>query len=261
MVNRIWHHHFGRGIVGTLDNLGLVGDQPTHPALLDWLAVEFLNRGWSMKEMHRLIMTSEAYQMASAFEHDGSQAADPENQLPWRYRMRRLEAETVRDAIMTASGGIDLTVGGLPVFPYVPEEILRSQAHGRWDNQPDGPHTWRRSVYVYRRRSLGLPFFDTFDLPDQNVTAAARNVSTVPTQALTLINNPFVVGQADLLAARLEQAAPDDLGRQIELAYEIALTRPPRDDEAAVARELVEQQSLLDFAHVMFNLNEFLYVR
>ena len=261
LVNRVWHHHFGRGIVGTLDNLGLMGDQPTHPALLDWLAVEFVNRGWSIKEMHRLIMTSQAYQIASAFESDANQAADPENRLLWRYRMQRLEAEIVRDSIMTVSGAIDLTVGGRPVFPYVPEEILRSQAHGRWDEQPDGPHAWRRSVYVYRRRSLGLPFFDTFDLPDQNVTAAARNVSTVPTQALTLINNPFVLGQAALFAERLERAAPGDLARQVELAYQIALTRPPTDVEAMLARDLVERQSLVDFAHVVFNLNEFLYVR
>ena len=111
----------------------------------------------------------------------------------WRYRQRRLEAEIVRDAIMTASGGIDLSVGGPPVFPFVPEQILLSQAHGTWRNQPDGPAVWRRSVYVYRRRPLGFPFFDTFDLPDQNVTAAARHVSTVPTQALTLLNNPFLL--------------------------------------------------------------------
>ena len=261
LVNRVWHHHFGRGIVGTLDNVGLMGDQPTHPELLDWLAVEFVNRGWNIKQMHRLMMMSEAYRMASAFEDASNMTADPQNRHLWRYRMQRLEAEIVRDAIMAVAGSIDLTVGGPPVFPFVPEEILKSQAHGRWDEQPDGPHAWRRSVYVYRRRSLGLPFFDTFDLPDQNVTAAARNVSTVPTQALTLINNPFVVGQAQLFANRLEREAPDDLTGQIDLAYRIALTRPPTGEESAVARELVEQQSLVDFAHVMMNLNEFLYVR
>ncbi len=261
LVNRIWHHHFGRGIVGTLDNLGRMGDRPTHPELLDWLAVEFVNRGWSIKEMHRLIMTSDAYQMASAFEQADNAEADPQNQRLWRYRLQRLDAEILRDAIMTTSGAIDLTVGGVPVFPHVPEQILRSQAHDRWDDEPDGPHAWRRSVYVYRRRSLGFPFFDTFDLPDQNVTAAARNVSTVPTQALTLMNNPFVLAQAELFATRLELAAPGDVARQIELAYEIALTRPPTDVETSVARDLVDRQSLMDLAHVMFNLNEFLYIR
>ena len=262
MVNRIWHHHFGRGIVRTLDNMGTMGDAPTHPELLDWLAVEFTDRGWSMKEMHRLLMTSEAYQMASADQSAANSAADPDNQLLWRYRPQRLEAEALRDSIMTVSGGIDLTVGGPPIFPHIPEEILRVSAEkGFWDNQPDGPEVWRRSVYVYRRRSLGFPFFDTFDLPDQNQTAAARNVSTVATQALTLMNNQFVLGQAALFADRLEREAPGDLDRQVDLAYRIALTRSPTADEADVARALVTEQSLVDLTHVMLNLNEFLYLR
>ena len=261
-VNRIWHHHFGRGIVRTLDNLGTMGDPPTHPELLDWLAVEFMDRGWSTKEMHRLLMTSEAYQMVSSYGHAGNSDADPDNRLVWRYQAQRLEAEALRDAIMTVSGGIDLTVGGEPIFPYIPEEILEtSQGKGHWDNQPDGPDVWRRSVYVYRRRSLGFPFFDTFDLPDQNQTAAARNVSTVPTQALTLMNNEFVLRQAALFADRLEREAPGDLDRQIDLAYRIALTRAPAVDEAEVARALATEQSLVDLTHVMLNLNEFLYLR
>ena len=261
-VNRIWHHHFGRGIVRTLDNLGKMGDPPTHPELLDWLAVEFMERGWSVKEMHRLLMTSEAYQMASSYDGDTNRAVDPENQLLGHYQGQRLEAEALRDQIMTVSGGIDLTVGGPPVFPYIPDEILKaSQGKGHWDNQPDGPDVWRRSVYVYRRRSLGFPFFDTFDLPDQNQTAAARNVSTVPTQALTLMNNAFVLRQAELFAGRLEREAPGDLDRQIDLAYRIALTRTPSADEAAVAKTLVSEQSLVDLTHVILNLNEFLYLR
>ena len=262
MVNRIWHHHFGRGIVRTLDNVGTMGDPPTHPELLDWLAVEFMDRGWSVKEMHRLLMTSEAYQMASSYGSDPNSAADPDNQLVWRYRPHRLEAEALRDAIMTLSGGIDLTVGGEPIFPFIPPEILEaSQGKGYWNNQPDGPEVWRRSVYVYRRRSLGFPFFDTFDLPDQNQTAALRNVSTVATQALTLMNNEFVLGQAALFADRLERAAHGDLDRQIDLAYRIALTRAPTADEAELAKALVDDQSLVDLTHVMLNLNEFLYLR
>ena len=261
MVNRIWHHHFGRGIVRTLDNLGRMGDAPTHPELLDWLAVEFMDRGWSVKEMHRLLMTSEAYQMASAHEDAGNRAADPDNRLLWQYRPQRLEAEALRDAIMTVSGGIDLTVGGPPVFPHVPRELLLAARNGYWENQGDGPEVWRRSVYVYRRRSLGFPFFDTFDLPDQNQTAAARNVSTVATQALTLMNNEFVLNQARLFADRLERAAPGDVDRQIDLAYRIALTRPPAPEEAEIARGLVSSQSLVDLTHVMLNLNEFLYLR
>ena len=162
---------------------------------------------------------------------------------------------------MATSGGIDLTVGGPPVFPNVPKEILDSRLFGRWDVHPDGPDVWRRSVYVYRMRSIVFPFFETFDLPDQGVTAAARNVSTVPTQALTLLNNPFVVGQAELFAQRVQQAAPNDVSGQIDLIYRIALTRLPTEEEAAIARELVDARSLVDLAHVMFNLNEFLYLR
>ncbi len=280
IVNRIWHHHFGRGIVRTLDNLGRMGDTPTHPELLDWLAVEFMDRGWSIKEMHRLLMTSEAYRMASSFRHEASADADPENNLLWHYRGQRLEAEILRDAIMTVSGGIDLTVGGPAVFPHIPSDILfqsdgkgfwcgnppagqriTAPSTGFWCEEPDRPEVWRRSVYVFRRRSLGFPFFDTFDLPDQNQTAAARNVSTVSTQALTLMNNPFVLNQAELFAARLEREAPGDLDAQIDLAYLIALTRKPTDAEREVARGLATEQSLVDFTHVMMNLNEFLYLR
>ena len=261
MANRIWHHHFGRGIVRTLDNLGRMGDAPTHPELLDYLAVEFMDRGWSVKEMHRLLMTSEAYRMASAHEDADSRAADPENRLLWQYRPQRLEAEALRDAIMTVSGAIDLTVGGEPVFPHVPQELLLAARNGYWDNQEDGPDVWRRSVYVFRRRSLSFPFFETFDLPDQNQTAAARNVSTVATQALTLMNNEFVLNQARLFAERLERAAPGDVDRQVDLAYRIALTRPPAAEEARIARDLVSSQSLVDLTHVMLNLNEFLYLR
>ena len=280
MVNRIWHHHFGRGIVRTLDNLGRMGDAPSHPELLDWLAVEFMDRGWSIKEMHRLLMTSEAYGMASSFPHEASADADPENNLLWRYRGQRLEAEILRDAIMTVSGGIDLTVGGPAIFPHIPSDILfqsdgkgfwcgsppagqriTAPSTGFWCEEPDRPEVWRRSVYVFRRRSLGFPFFDTFDLPDQNQTAAARNVSTVSTQALTLMNNPFVLNQAELFAERLEREAPGDLDAQIDLAYLIALTRKPTDMEREVARGLATEQSLVDFTHVMMNLNEFLYLR
>jgi hypothetical protein len=261
IVNRVWHHHFGRGLVATLDNFGSVGERPTHPELLDWLAVELQKRRWSLKEMHRLIMTSEAYRMASSYEEASNLERDSENRFLWKYRPQRLEAEVVRDSILSVGGEIDLTVGGPPLFPYVPEEILASQAHGIWRNQPDGPAVWRRSVYVYRRRSLGFPFFATFDLPDQNVTAAARNVSTVPTQALTLMNNPFVLKQAQLFAKRLQDEVPDDVEAQIGRAYRLALGRPPTKMEAGIALDLVESGSMVDLTHVMLNLNEFLHLR
>ncbi len=261
-VNRVWHHHFGRGIVASLDNFGMVGDRPTHPELLDWLAVEFMNNGWSTKELHRLIMTSAAYRMASSFESEQNTRADRENHLLWRYRQQRLEAEAIRDVIMAASGSIDLTLGGKPIFPYIPQEILDTAVlFGRWDNQADGPDVWRRSLYVYRRRTLSFPFFETFDLPDQNITAAYRNTSTVAPQALTLMNNPFVLNQARLFARQVEERAPYDIDAQVDLVYRTALTRSPDEEEAAIGRTLVETGSLQDLTHVVFNLSEFLYRR
>jgi hypothetical protein len=263
MVNRIWAHHFGRGIVATLENFGKMGADPSHPELLDWLAVEFVNRGWSIKQMHRLMTTSAAYQMASAHEDPEAKRLDPENEYLWRFRTRRLEAEVVRDSIMAAAGTIDLTLGGPPVFPHLPEEILKPVSHGIWKREEDGPKVWRRSVYVYRKRGLMFPMFQVFDLPDQNFSAAAhRSVSTVPTQALTLLNNDFVLRQARLFAERVaKETASDDSAVQAAMAYRLALGRPPDAKELTVAEELVKNHSLVDLTHVLLNLNEFLYLR
>src|SRR5439155_4082825 len=262
IVNRIWHHHFGRGIVPTLDNFGKMGDRPTHPELLDYLAVEFMKRGWRIKEMHRLIMTSAAYRMASAYENAVNRETDHQNQYLWRYRPQRLDAEIVRDSILATSAGINLTIGGPPVFPPLPKELLTSVSHGIWKNEgADGPAVWRRSVYVYRRRGQAFPMFQVFDQPEQNVTAGARNVSTVPTQALTLLNDAFVLRQAQMFADRVKQEAGDDPARQIDLAYRIALTRPPSQTELTVALDAIKNQSLVDLTHVLLNLNEFVYTR
>ena len=261
-VNRVWYHHFGRGVVASLDNFGMVGDRPTHPELLDWLAIEFMDNGWSTKDLHRLIMTSEAYQMASSFINEQNSLADLENHFMWRYRPQRLEAEAVRDVILATSGGIDLKVGGKPIFPHIPQEILDTAVlFGRWDNQVDGPEVWRRSLYVYRRRTLSFPFFETFDLPDQNQTINTRNTSTVAPQALTLMNNPFVLSQAELFSDTIEEKVPYNVDQQVEMVYQTALTRPPTQEEAEVGRQLVELGSLDDLTHVVFNLSEFLYRR
>jgi hypothetical protein len=260
IVNRIWQKHFGRGIVPTLENFGKMGGAPSHPELLDWLAVEFMNGGWSLKRITRLMMMSEAYQMASAFENAADSRADPENVYLWRFRPQRLEAEIVRDTLLTVGGNINLAVGGEPVFPFIPKEILAGQFRGKWENTPDGPAGWRRGVYVYRRRSLPYPMFDTFDHPDMNATAGARNVSTVPTQALTLLNNPFVLSQARRLAERVSRDAHHPL-EQVNLAYRIALARPATEQELAIATDLIRRESLVSFTHVLVNLNEFLYLR
>ncbi len=261
IVNRIWSHHFGVGIVPTLDNFGKMGEKPTHPELLDWLAVEFMSGGWSIKSMQRLIMTSDAYQMASQYTDAADSAKDADNQYLWCFRLHRLEAEIVRDAILATSGALDRKLGGPPVFPPIAPEILASMSGGIWKQESDGPAVWRRSVYVYRKRGLVFPMFEVFDLPDQNTSCGRRNVSTVPTQALTLLNDEFVQKQAKLFADRVREAAPEDPAKQVELAYRIALSRPPRADEAALGGEFLRKRTLADLTNVLLNLNEFLYVR
>jgi hypothetical protein len=262
LVNRVWSHHFGRGIVASVDNFGKMGEPPTHPELLDWMAVEFMKRGWSFKQLHRLMMKSEAYQMTPVFDHGGNLGKDPENVTLWRFRQQRLNAETIRDSILATTGSLDLTMFGRPIFPFMAEEILHTaKGKGRWANTPDGPEVWRRSIYVYQRRSLQFPMFETFDHPDMNMSAPQRNVSTVPTQALTLINNPFVVRQAELLAERVAKEAPGDVDKQIDLAYEYALARPAKALEKSLALEMATTKSLADVTHVLLNLNEFLYMR
>jgi hypothetical protein len=260
LVNRLWQKHFGRGIVATLENFGKMGEQPTHQDLLDWMAVEFMNRGWSMKQITKLMMMSEAYRMASAFDDATDSKNDAQNVFLWRFRPQRLEAEIVRDSMLATGGNINLEIGGEPIFPYISKEILAGQYRGKWVNMPEGPAVWRRGVYVYQRRSLPYPMFDTFDHPDMNVTAGARHVSTVPTQALTLLNNPFVLTEATFLAERVSQQAGEPHS-QVDLAYRIALARPATETEIAIGMDLIKKQSLVSFMHVVLNLDEFLYMR
>jgi hypothetical protein len=175
--------------------------------------------------------------------------------------MHRVEAETVRDLMMAVSGALDLKMGGPPVFPFIAKEVLASMQGGVWRREADGPQSWRRSVYVYRKRGLVFPLFEVFDLPDQNTSCGWRNVSTVPTQALALLNNEFVLRQAKLFADRVREAAGDDPARQVDLAYRIALSRPPTAEESGLAAEFLKKRALADLAHVLVNLNEFVYVR
>jgi hypothetical protein len=261
ILNRIWEHHFGKGIVPTLDNFGKMGEQPTNQALLDWLAVEFMDKGWSMKQMHRLIMTSEAYQMASEYNDAASAKTDPEDTYLWRYRIQRLEGEIIRDNIMSVAGSIDLKMGGPAIFPHVDDSFTKTLFRGIYRNQEDGPDVWRRSIYIYQKRTLPSPMLQVFDLPDMSQSFGARYVSTVPTQALQLMNDDFVLHQAQLFADRVKKEAGDDVAKQVDLAYRIALTRPPTKRELSLATDMILSGSLVDFTNVMLNLSEFLYTR
>jgi hypothetical protein len=261
IVNRMWEHHFGKGIVPTLDNFGKMGEQPTNQALLDWLAVEFMNKGWSMKSMQRLIMTSEAYQMASEYDDAASAKNDPDDTYLWRYRIQRLEGEIIRDNIMSVAGSINLTMGGPAIFPHVDESFIKTLFRGIYHNQDDGPDVWRRSIYIYQKRTLPSPMLQVFDLPDMSQSFGARYVSTVPTQALQLMNDDFVLHQAQLFADRVKKEAGDDVAKQVDLAYRIALTRPPTKRELSLASDMIQSGSLVDFTNVILNLSEFLYTR
>lgn len=269
MVNRIWQYHFGRGLVRTPNEFGRFGMKPTHPALLDWLAVEFIERGWSLKSMHRLIMNSRAYRMSSASDPE-ARFLDPENDLFWRCDMRRLAAEEIRDSILAANGTLNLEMGGAGVYPPMPEEILATasrpdEAWGR--SSPE--QAARRSVYIHVKRSLLTPLLETFDLADTDATCPVRFVTTQPTQALTMLNSVFMNEQAALLADRAG-AGMETTEERVERAIELALAREATADEigegVALVVELQEEEgfsaeaAFTNYCLVLLNLNEFVYI-
>ncbi len=258
MVNRIWQGHFGRGIVGTPNNFGRQGDRPSHPDLLDWLAAEFVGNGWSVKAMHRQIMLSSAYRMASAADARNLQR-DPGNRLLWRMDRRRLDAEGLRDAVLLVAGTLNPKMGGRPVLPPLSEE----ERLGMWnlDAWPESlnpaDHN-RRSVYVYAKRQFPYPMFKTFDVPDPAVSCGRRAVTTVAPQALTLLNSDFMLRSAESLAARIADAG--DAGAQVGRAWMLALSRPPTPTEREHAAEMLARAGAREFALMLFNLNEFVYI-
>ncbi len=260
MVNRIWQGHFGRGIVGTPNDFGRQGEPPTHPELLDWLAVEFRERGWSLKAMHRLMMTSSAYRMSSAANRAGLEM-DPANRLLWRMNRRRLEAEAMRDAVLAASGSLNLKAGGPPVVvPLEPEEMsgIREAAH--WPVTSDETEHARRSVYLYVKRSFRLPWLEMFDSPDAAQSCARREVSTVAPQALALLNGAVLQVQAERFAARLRIEVGENPEAWIVAGWRRALGREPSRAERERAREFLRDNPLPRLCLLLFNLNEFLYV-
>jgi hypothetical protein len=206
-------------------------------------------------------MTSDAYKMASQFSDADDMAKDPQDRYYWRYKMQRVDAEILRDGILEVSGGLNPEMYGRPVFPMIQKDVLESMNYGIWKQTEDGPKVWRRSVYVYRKRGLPYPLFDIFDLPNQNLSCGARNISTVPTQALTLMNDDFVLKQAQLFANRVEEASHGDKAVAVDLAYQLALSRPPDAREKQMALDFLATRKLVDLTDVLFNLNEFLYVR
>ena len=286
IVNRLWHYHFGRGIVGTTSNFGLSGDLPSHPELLDWLATRLISSGWSLKEMHRIVMNSSTYQQSSR--HRTSAAtADPENKLLWRFPRRRLEGEIIRDAALAVSGLLNPKMGGPSVFPPLPPGMV---TRGGWKVTSDPVERRRRSIYVFVRRNTRYPMFETFDMPDTHESCPRRSSTTSPLQSLFLLNSELVLEWAQGFAARVLFSAGPERDAQIETAYRLAYSRGPDDgerdtahdffarhtgiiaDQLAAGHELVlptmrpygfdpvDAAVLVDFCHMMLNSSEFVYL-
>jgi hypothetical protein len=263
MVNRIWQHHFGRGIVASPSNFGTQGERPTHPELLDWLAGQFIARGWSVKAIHRLILSSATYQQSS----EPTQAAlvrDPDNRLFSRQTRTRLEGEAIRDSLLAISGRLNLTMGGPSVFPPIPSDITKTSKN--WTTSADREEHCRRSIYIFTRRNLRFPFLEVFDAPDSNLSCPERGQSTTAPQSLTLLNSEEVMDAARAMAERLLAEAETDSNR-IQRAFRLVLGRRATTNELKMSREFLSASSSggakkgwIELCRALFNLNAFVYV-
>jgi hypothetical protein len=249
LVNRVWLHHFGRGLVGTPSDFGAMGERPSHPELLDWLASDFVEHGWRLKRLHKLIMTSTAYRQSSSRNASGDER-DPENHLFWRKPVQRLDAEVIRDSILATSGALNQTMFGppVPVRPDVHGQIVVGVDKTEGDNKMPVEvslkgEEFRRSIYIQVRRSRPLAMLHAFDAPVMEVNCDRRQPSTVPTQSLMLMNSAFLLDQAAQFAARLQSDAGDDRARQIARAWQLAFSRKPTEQEASDALNFLSQQS------------------
>ena len=270
IVNRVWQRHFGRGIVRSSSNFGFQGDAPTHPELLDWLASEFVARGWSLKSLHRLILTSNAYRMSSR-PAPAAAKSDPQNDLLSHFDMRRLAAEEIRDSILTVSGTLNDKMFGQGIYVDIPREVLAGQSkpgNGWGKSSPD--EQARRSIYIHVKRSLITPILASFDVAETDHSVPVRFASTQPTQALGMLNSAFINEQAAKLAERVRREAGDDVAKQVRLALNLVMSRPPSEAEVQRGVKLVgamekEDKVRHDVAFASFcllalNLNEFLYL-
>ncbi|MFL5342777.1 MAG: DUF1553 domain-containing protein [Gemmataceae bacterium] len=264
IVNRVWQHHFGEGLVRTPNDFGTQGQEPTHPELLDWLAGWFVDHGWSVKALHRLILTSYVYRMSRQSVPQYA-AEDPETRLLWRMPYHRLDVETIRDSVLAVSGRLNLAMFGPGVLPPIPKDVLagNSDPDKVW-RASDERSAAKRTIYVHTKRTLMFPLLDTLDFCDTARTAARRNITTVAPQALTLFNGDFVNEQAKEFAARLDFEAGPDLAKQIDLAYRLTLCRPARERERQRLLDFLAAQSdprtgREQLCRVILNLNEFVY--
>jgi len=288
MVNRVWQHHFGKGIAGSPSDFGFQGEPPTDPELLDWLAAEFVSSGWSLKHLHRLMLTSATYRQAAIVAPDApGRKKDPQNELLWRMPIRRLAAEDLRDAMLAVSGELNPKAGGPAVYPEVPES---ADEKASWQPDPSVAERNRRSVYLAVKRNLRLPLLQAFDVPDTHESCARRSVTTTAPQALILINSDWSLARAAAFAGRVLRESASDDRQRIATAYRLALARDPTADEISATEEFLRQQSEIverrianeeevaqpsetvegfaeqqaaawvDLCHLLLNSNEFLYI-
>jgi len=261
-VNRLWQGHFGRGLVASPSDFGLMGESPSHPELLDRIARELIDRGWSLKAIHRLIVTSAAYRQSSRPTPEAARL-DPDGILLSRHPRRRLDGEAIRDALLAASGRLRPEMGGPCVFPELPAELTRLSSKGAiWPVSPRPEDRDRRSLYVFTRRNLRYPFFEAFDRPDTNASCPRRAITTIAPQALSLLNGRLAAESARTFADRVAREAGPDPAARIDRAYRLALGRPPDQAEARLAKDVLRGQGpdLADFCLALININEFIYV-
>jgi mono/diheme cytochrome c family protein len=270
MVNRLWHYHFGRGLVRTVSDFGYGGKPATHPELLDWLASEFVDGGWRLKRLHKLIVMSSTYRMSS-LPNEAALAKDPENDLMWRYDLQRLEAEELRDSVLAVCGNLNLKMGGPSVYPKIPAVVFAGQSRpgDGWHESPPEEAN-RRSVYVHVKRSLALPMLAVFDSADTDASCPARFATTQPTQALAMLNSEFLNEQAKIFANDVRKQVGEEVADQIRVALRRVMQREPTDVEVNRGLELMgklrtahgqsSEAALKNFCLMALNLNEFMYL-
>lgn len=256
LVNRLWHHHFGQGLVATPSDFGAGGERPSHPELLDWLADEFLARGWSIKAMQRLIVTSATYRQTSRFDAAAA-GIDAQNRLLWRVNPSRLDAESVRDAVLAVSGKLNPAKGGPGYRDF---DYTEAYAPIYQYRTADSPDLWRRSIYRFVVRTTPQQFLTTLDCPNPANLTPARAATTTALQALALLNNEFMLQQAGYLGQRIAKEAGPDSSAQVRRAFELVFARTPTEEEAAGAGKLVAAHGLPALCRVLLNANEFLSV-
>lgn len=269
IVNRLWMHHFGKPLVATPNDFGTQGRKPSHPQLLDWLAAELPRQSWSLKRMHRLMLSSATYRQASrgiGAEWQAKLEADPGNELYARSHRRRLDGESIRDAMLHISGRLNRKTGGPGVRPPLPPEVAVTLLKKQWPVTKDASEHYRRSIYLFARRNLRYPMFDVFDRPDALASCAERNVSTTAPQSLTLFNSEFSLSRSRDLAQSIFNQTRPDTGSMITEAYRRVLGRRPSSRELTIGQSFLRSRQtdpvagLTDYCLALFNLNEFLYI-